>query len=148
MGHTIWVDLRGRAKGVALQDNSIMLRLQSQLDDLSTKLNVPNLSEFYDYSELEAAYGELDGEDDEVEGGDPTAEDGQDEGDWFNPGPALAAVQVIHDHLVKHPEGLGFEADPSRSHWPGDLMEELAHCQAVLKGAVARGQEFRFLIVP
>jgi hypothetical protein len=148
MGHTIWVDVRGRAKDDPLQDNSIMLRLQSQLDDLSTKLNVVKLSEFYDYSELETTYGDFDCEGDETEDGNLTVEDGQDEGAWFNPGPALTAVRAIHDHLVKHPEELGFEADPSQSHWPGDLMEELAYCQSVLEEAAKRRQEFRFLVVP
>ena len=148
MGHTLWVDVRGRAEGDPCQDNSIMLHLQGQLDDLSIKLNVPKLSEFCDYGELEAAYGDFDGGGDGPEDDLPTVEDGQDEGAWFDPGPALAAVRAIHDHLAKHPEGLGFEADPSRSHWTGDLMEELAHCQSVLREAVTRAEEFRFLIVP
>jgi hypothetical protein len=62
MSDTIWVDVRGRSKDDVPQDNSIMLRLEIQLDQLSTKLNVPKLSEFYDYSELESMYGDFEGE--------------------------------------------------------------------------------------
>jgi hypothetical protein len=136
MGHTIWVDTYGRPKDTACQDNSIMLRLQDQLDGLSTKLNVSKLSEFYDYSECEAMYGDVDAEEDAPEG------------DWYDPGPALTAVRTIHDHLVQHPEDLGFVAAPSQKHWPTALMEELRHCRSVLEEAASRGRQFRFLIVP
>jgi hypothetical protein len=113
-----------------------MLRLQDQLDGLSARLNVPKLSEYYDYSELAAMY-----EDVEAEGDGP-------EGVWHDPGPALTAVQTIHDHLVQHPEDLGFVAAPSQKHWPTDLMEEFRHCRSVLEEAVSQGRQFRFLIVP
>ena len=56
MGDTIWVDVRGRSKDELPHDNSIMLRLKGDLDRLSTKLKVPKLSDFYDYSALEAEY--------------------------------------------------------------------------------------------
>jgi hypothetical protein len=136
MGHTIWVDTQGRPKDSACQDNSIMLQVQDQLDGLSTKLNVPKLSEFYDYSECKEMYGDIDTESDAMEG------------DWHDPGPALTAVRIIHDHLVQHPEDLGFVAAPSQKHWPTDLMEELRHCRSVLEEAASRGWPFRFLIVP
>jgi hypothetical protein len=148
MGHTIWVDIRDRSQDDNRQDNSIMLRLQDHLEELSAKLGVPKLSEFYDCSELEAAYGDLDGEGDDAEGVDPPLEDGQPEGSWFDPGPALAAVKALHDHLTQHPEELGFITEPSRAHWPAALMEELRHCQSVIQSASARGQQFRLLIVP
>lgn len=148
MGHTIWVDVRGRSKDDVPQDNSIMLRLESQLAQLSTKLNVPKLSEFYDYSELESMYGDFDGEDDEPEDENLPVKEGQAAGLWFDPSPALTTVLAIYNHLVQHPEDLGFEADPPRKHWPGDLMQELKHCRTVLEEAVSRGQQFRFLIVP
>jgi hypothetical protein len=143
MGDTIWVDVRGRSADDVPSDNSIMLRLQDQLDRLSKKLKVAKLSDFYDYSDLEAAYGEF-GDDPE---GDPAAADALPEGAWYDPEPALAAVRAIHDHLEEHPEDLGFRPDRPRAHWPGALMEELAHCRSVLEDAVARGQQFRFLVV-
>jgi hypothetical protein len=145
MGHTIWVDVRGRSEDDVPADNSIMQRLQSELDRLSTKLNVPKLSEFYDFSELEAYYGDFEGgeEDD-----GPLAEGSPSEGSWYDPEPALKAVRAIHDHLLQHPEDLGFQPDPSRAHWPDGLMGELQDCLAALEDAAVRGQQFRFLIVP
>jgi hypothetical protein len=148
MGHTIWVEVHGRSGDDPARDNSIMLRLQDQLDALATKLGVPKLSEFYDYSELEAAYGDLGGDEDEAEVDDPPDNHGQNAGDWFEPGPALAAVQALEDHLAQHPEALGFVPDRSRAHWPVALKEELRHCRSVLEDAVSRGQQLRFLIVP
>ncbi len=136
MGHTIWVDSQGRSEGEACQDNSIMLNLQDPLDALCTHLGIPKLSDFYDYSELEAMYGESDDEDEEPKNA------------WFEPGPALAAVQTIRDYLVQHPEQLDCGADPARKHWPSELLDELEHCRSVLQEAASRGRLFRFLIVP
>lgn len=136
MGHTIWVDTQGRSKGEPARDNSIMLRLQEPLDDLCARLGVPKLGDFYDYTELEAMYGDTD-------------DDGEEPaGSWYDPGPALAAVCAIQDHLARYPEGLGLAADPSRKHWPSALREELEHCRSVLQEAASREERFRFLIVP
>ena len=143
MSETIWVDVRGRSKEDLPQDNSIMLRLKDQLDRLSMKLNVAKLTDFYDYGELEAEYGDLDSAGDLVSG-----DEDQSRGSWFDSGQALAAVCTLHAHLVQHPEELGFTPAPSQAHWSGQLMEELKHCQAVLEEAVAHGRPFRFLIVP
>jgi hypothetical protein len=146
MGHTIWVDVRGRSKNDLPRDNSIMLRMKDQLDRLARKLRVSKLSDFYDYSELEAQYGDF--EEDGSEADAEPAGDGQSRGSWFDSGQALAAVRAIYEHLQQHPEDLGFKPDPSRTHWPGALMDELKHCQTVLEEAVSRGHQFRFLIVP
>jgi hypothetical protein len=142
MGDTIWVDVRGRPKGELPPDNSIMLRMKDQLDRLSRKLKVPKLSDFYDYSELEAQYGDF------MEDEDGSKGAGWPSGSWFDPAKALAAVRAIHDHLGRHPEDLRFKPGPSRAQWPGELLEELKHCQTVLEEAVARGRPFRFLLVP
>jgi hypothetical protein len=142
MGDTIWVDVGDRRKGDLPRDSSIMLRLERHLDRLSARLNVPKLSAFYDYSELEAAYEDF--EEDDLS----QAESGLPCGGWYDPGPALMAVRALYAHLQEHPEDLGFRPDPSRSHWPYLLMEELRDCLAVLEGAAARGQQFRLLIVP
>jgi hypothetical protein len=138
MSDTIWVDVRGRSKDDIPQDNSILLRMKDQLDRLAKKLKVPNLSDFYDYSELEAQYSDLDDDEGESE---------ESRGTWFDPGQALAAVRAIHDHLVQHPEDLMFKSDAPRAHWPERLMNELKHCQNVLENAVSHGRQFRFLIV-
>jgi hypothetical protein len=139
MGNTIWVGIRDQAKDDLPQDNSIMLRMEKELDRLAKKLKVVKLSKFYDYSELEVEFGDL--EDDEE------FEIVEREGVWFDPGPALAAVKAIRAHLAQHPEDLGFKPDASRQHWPKDLMAELNYCEAMLSDAMARGKEFRFLIV-
>src|SRR5262249_12346882 len=129
------------------QDNSIMLRLKEHLDRLAAKLNVAKLSDFHDYSELEAQYSDFGEDDDEGDGAD-MPDDGEARGKWFDCGPALAAVRALHEHLVRHPEALDFKPSASRAHWPAQLLEELKYCQTVLEQAVAQGRQFRFLIVP
>jgi hypothetical protein len=148
MGHTVWVDVRDRSNAESLQDNSIMLRLQKELDELALRLNVPKLSEFYDYSELMAHYGELEDDGDEPADADSSVGNVQAEAVWFDPGPALGAVRAIEGHLNLHPNDLGFESTPSKAHWPASLMKELMHCRSVLEDALSRGQHIRFLIVP
>jgi hypothetical protein len=160
MGHTIWVDVQGRADRELPPDNSIMLRLAEQLDKLSTTLGVPKLSTFHDYSVLEDEYGDLGelGEDDESDGdegedagSEATSADtdgGESRGSWFDPAVALAAVRAIREHLARHPEDLGFEPGRSQAHWPAELMKELIHVDAVLEDAASRNKKFRFLIVP
>lgn len=144
MGNTLWVDVEGRGKGEVPRDNSIMLRLKDELDRLADKLRVTRLSQFYDHSALEAECADLA----EDLGIADAANRGEPAGAWFEPARALAAVRAIHDHLVQHPEDLGFTADRRRSHWPASLMEELKDCQAALEAAASRGRKFRFLIVP
>jgi hypothetical protein len=144
MGDVIWVDVRGRSQDDLPGDNYIMLRMKGHLDGLCRKLKVPKLSDFYDYRALEEAYGDLE----EVEDESAPTDVGQARGSWFDSGPALAAVRAIYDHLVQHPEDLGIRPDPSTSHWPEYLMDELKHCQTMLEEAASRGLPFRFLIGP
>lgn len=147
MGATIWVDVEGRTEDDLLSDNSIMLRLEEQLARLSGKLGVPNLADFYDYSEMEEQFADRpddDAHDDAVD----DDEEPTPRGAWFEPAQALAAVRAIHDHLEQHPADLDFKPDASRQHWPSDLMEELKDCRGVLEDAAANGKKFRFLIVP
>ena len=147
MGDTIWVDVEGRAEDELPSDNSIMLRLEKQLDRLAAKLGVPGLKTFYDYSELEAEFADLEEDahpDESAEVADQTAS----RGTWFDPAAALTSVAAIREHLARHPADLGFKPDAPRSHWPADLTEELEHVRSVLEDAAARGKKFRFLIVP
>lgn len=143
MGNTIWVDVEGRSQEHLPPDNSIMLRLMDQLDELSDRLKVAKLSEFFDYSVLEAEYGE--------ELGDLESsldETSDSSGTWFDPGRPLEAVRAIHHRLSADFTALGWMPDRSREHWPAELMEELRHCRAVLEQALARERKFRLLIVP
>ena len=146
MGHTIWVDVQGRGKGELPRDNSIMLRLKDELDRLADKLQVAKLSQFYDYSVLEEEYADVAEEAGLMDAVKATSS-GKHGGAWFEAGPALAAVRTIHDHLLQHPEDLGFKADRGRSHWPDHLMDELKSCRATLEAALSGGRKFRFLIV-
>lgn len=135
MGNTIWADVQGRDERESPQDNSLMLRLASELDALSAKLGVARLSDFHDYGGLKEEFADFAGGD--IEPG----------GTWFEPAAAAEALRAIRAHLREHPKALGVKLDPSRAHWPSALAEELAHCHAVLDAAVAGGKRFRFRIV-
>jgi hypothetical protein len=145
MGHTIWVDVQGRAENECPPDNSTMLKMEGPLDRLSEKLRVRKLSEFYDYSIVE---GELFrplamflGWIRDVLGARDISKEY-----WFDPGPALSAVQAVRSHHSQHPTDLGIKAVSSQL--PDYLMKELQHCETVLTEAASRGRKFRFLIVP
>lgn len=146
MGDTIWVDVHGRKKDELPRDNSIMLRLKSELDELSDQLSVPRLSQFYDDSELRAAYA------DHIEGseGDSCAAKAAETATepWFDPTPALNAVRQLNDHLRRHPEELAFPEDRKRQHWRTTLLSELKDCESTLEKAASQGRRLRLLIVP
>ena len=121
MGDTIWVDVQGRAEDDLPSDNSIMLRLERQLDKLAAKLGVPKLTTFYDYSAMEAEFADFaEGDDAHDEDSDEVSKAPASPGQWFDPAPALKAITAIRQHLAQHPDDLGFKADASRSHWPSD----------------------------
>ena len=155
MGDTIWVDVQGRAKNDLPSDNSIMLRLEKELERLSDKLGVARLTQFYDYSLIERQFAEIaaqtegNGIDDwDEDDGEEDQEEDDERGMWFEPARALAAVTAIRKHLARHPSDLGFEPDASTNHWLDHLMDELDECRRVLRVAVSKGKKFRFLIVP
>jgi hypothetical protein len=131
MGDTIWVQVEeGRTIKGGDRDNSIMLRLEKNLGAVARKLKVRKLTDFYDYSSLEAEYSDSPGK--------PL---------WSEATEGLASVEAIHDHLQSHPEDLGFTPDRSREHWPKDLMVELQYCFTTLKAAASAKRKFRFLVV-
>jgi hypothetical protein len=153
MGHTIWVEIKGRPTKETAQDSSIMHRLMDNLDALAGKLGVQKLSDFYDYSELERAYGDFDESEDsedaaQEEPGKPTLEQRQAKGKWFDSTVGVASVRKLREHLAARFADLGFVPDKSKGHWPKRLMDELTHTEAALNDAAAQGQQFRLLIVP
>jgi hypothetical protein len=157
MGHTIWVEVHGRPLKDTADDSGIMHRLMDNLDALAGKLSVRKLSDFYDYSELEEAYGEFDEEgdaDSDDSGGEeerdtePSLEERQAKGEWFDSTEGLKAVRALRQHLSERFEDLGFTPDSSTDHWPKRLMDELRTSQAILEEAAAKGRRFRLLIVP
>jgi hypothetical protein len=148
MGDTIWVDVQGRRKDDLPRDNSIMLRLKDELDQLSDELSVPRLTQFHDDSELRAAYADLM----EQPAGDANAvqtnRTNNARESWFDPMPALRAVRKLHDHLEQASGELAFSEDRGRQHWRTTLLSELKNCQLTLEKAASEGRRFRFLIVP
>jgi hypothetical protein len=143
VGTTIWVDVEGRPDDDVPPDHSIMLRLMDELDDLSDRLKVAKLSEFCDYSVIEAEYA------DELEGLERPLDDKNYPCDrWFDPGRPLEAVRAVHDRLATDFTALRWVPDRSRDHWPEALIEELKHCRTVLEEASAGGRKFRLLVVP
>ncbi len=141
MGHTLWVDVRGMSQDDQRDDNSLMVRLQDPLDDLCAKLNVAKLSDFHDYSQLEAEYADFD--EDLDEHAEIEMSDIQAAGNWLNPNPALASVQALRTHLECQPNDLVVESPA----WRKQVLDELKYCQVALEKAVADGTDFRFLIV-
>ena len=139
MSDTIWLEVSdGREKSGGERDNSIMLKLTSELDTLAERLGVSKLSTFYDSTALADAYaGEF--EDVEVP---------QVESVWFDAGPGRGAVEAILAELRSNAAAIRYPSDPSRGHWPDALLDELQYCHASLAQAEQRGLRFHFLIVP
>lgn len=149
MGHTIWVEVQGRPLKETADDSSVMHHLMDKLDDLAVKLQVSKLSDFYDYSELERAYGGLEDDDDfEDEELELSPEEKQLQGSWFDSELGYVALRTLRHHLTDHFEDLEFKPDKSNDHWPGRLLEELKLSETILENAVANHQAFRLLIVP
>ncbi|MEW6208265.1 MAG: hypothetical protein AB1631_07850 [Acidobacteriota bacterium] len=133
MGDTLWLEIKdGDETSGDEQDNSLMLRLQENLDALAEALGVPKLSQFFDYSLIAAEFDEAGGLPDEA---------------WFDAKDGLLAVDRLYTHLIAHFDDLGLRADQSQAHWPDGLLEELSYCRARLAEAVERGARFRLLIV-
>ena len=154
MGHTIWVEIQGQPLEETAQDSSIMHRLMDELDALAVKLNVAKLSDFLDYSELEEAYGDLEGDDEDddeddaaLEHAEPTLQERQLRGEWFDCADGFRSISTLRAHLREHFEDLGFVPDEGRSHWPVQLMDELAHSERVIGEAAQHQLRFRLLIV-
>ena len=152
MGDTLWIEVKdtGTSPGSG-DDHSILLQLQGHLDRLSGRLGVAKLGEFVDSSDMAAEClrwlqpAAEEGLDPDADLPDPA--ESEVEPQWFDPGPALAAVRALVAHLEQHPDDLGFHPDASRAHWPGMLMEELQGCAVALAEAVAVGQPFHFRLV-
>lgn len=143
VGNTIWVDVEGRSKDDLPPDNSITLRLIKQLDELSDRLKIAKLSEYFDYSVFEAEFAE-----DRVELERSSDDENQPSAMWFDPGRLREAVRAIHDQLSADFTALRWAPDRSRDHWPAALLRELERCGVVLEKAQASRQKCRLLIVP
>jgi len=163
MGSAIWIEVRGRPFKETADDCCKMDRLADELDDVATRLGVPKLSSFFDWTEMtraadaETAYCELrDGlreEEPEPEFRDITGEPlaiREKTGEWFDSGQGLRTIQAVRTDLNQHANAV-----PLPTHSPEDferyrreLLEEFQLCERFLVEAVASGQQFRLVIVP
>ena len=141
VGNTIWVEVEGRSKDDLPPDSSITLRLIKQLDELSDRLNVAKLSEFFDYSVVEDEFTE---ELAELERA--AADENKSSVTWFDPARPLEAVRALHDQLSADFTALRWVPDRSRNHWPAALVDELKRCRRTLEEAQERRQQCRLLI--
>lgn len=140
MGDTIWLEVTdGRTKEGGDRDNSIMLRLDEELDTLAARLGVAKLSSFYDNSALAEALAE------EFE--DPERAGALSPDVWFEAEEGHRTLTALVKELRERPNSLGFVPDSSRSHWPQALMEDLEYCLSGLTQALAQGRKFHLLIV-
>lgn len=133
MGHTLWIQVRG-CPAETHDDMNVLERLATELDALAERRGVAKLSSFFDYSELERAY-------------DPDGE-AICEPCWFDAKIGLAAFTMLRSTLEHEFSALAWTAGPSRSHWPTTVLDELRRCEQALLDAVAKGREFRLLVVP
>jgi len=138
MSDTIWLEVTdGEEKSGGERDNSIMLKLAQELDALAERLDVPKLSSFYDNSALADAYAG------EIEGDFPPVESV-----WFEAAAGRRVVDAVLAELRRNGAAVRFPREPSRSHWPSALLDELEYCQASLVRAEQRRLRFHLLIVP
>ena len=119
MGDTLWIEVRNtRTDPGPGDDNSITPRLMGPLNDLCKRLRVAKLDDFYDDSSAAAeclGWMQQDAEDGLIpESEVPVLDPAELEPRWFDPGPALAAVQALVAHLERHPDDLRFAPMPRR----------------------------------
>ena len=152
MGDTLHIEVHEtRTDPGPGDDNSTTLRLMGWLDSLSERLGVAKLSAFYDNNRALADGLEWMRQDVEegliAESEMPAIDPAWLEPQWFDSGPALAAVQALVTHLERCPDDLGFRPDASTAHWPEQLMDELRGLASALSEAVRCEQPFRFYTV-
>jgi hypothetical protein len=151
MGNTLWVNVReGRSIACNQNDHSIMYHLAEELDGISSRLGVRPLTEFYDHTSLEQSLADEFGDADAGEEtlGEGTGSDWSvDEASWFDSHEGLATVEALLEHIRGSPGLFRFDNDRPRSHWRGDLIEELEDCRSVLAEASGRGQSFHLSVV-
>jgi hypothetical protein len=133
MGNTIWIEVRGRPANETHEDMNVLHALEKHLDVLAEKLGVTSLTDFYDYGEPLANFGD--------------AEDELPDPSWFDSAKGLESFGTLRACLEKNFASLDWRPVGSEQHYPQTLFEQLQFCQSVLEEAVRKGQQFRLLIV-
>lgn len=123
MSHTLWVLKEGQESDG--WDHSVILAHENRLDRLARHLGVTRLSEFYDWSVLEADYQSPD---------EPT---------FVEPGPVRESLTAIIAAL-KSGEADGLFKPETRDH----LVEELEDCLDKVNEAAAEDCRLRLSIIP
>jgi hypothetical protein len=141
MGDTIWLDVEGRSESEELRDCTIMLRMTENLDNVSQKLGIASIAEFFDYSALEENYAEFLPEPEAQACEKPS-------GKWFDAGAVMAVIRPLRAHLQSKPSDLAFVSNDANAHWMEHLMDELRYCEDALEDAASHGKRVRFLLVP
>lgn len=146
MGMTLWIHtLENREYSKDSDDHSLMNLHIETLDTLCDELGVRKLTDFFDYTEQEHAYGEFDEDDDnEAEPEiDPETDlaYGIDDMTWFDAAEGLTALLALRDAVV---DG---RLDDITADETERLIEELDDCIAVVDGPASRGGRFHLTIV-
>jgi hypothetical protein len=104
MSDTILLQVnRGRGPEGEERDNSIMVRLERELDALADNFGIARLSAFRDYSAAEELEDDL---------AEQELSDGALHASWFDANAGYTTVRRLLDELRARPESLGFNPSP------------------------------------
>lgn len=146
MGMTLWIHtLEGRDYSKESDDHSLMHRLSDELDALCTSANIRQLTDYFDYTDLEYSYG---GDDLENDGDTETLLDpetglayGIDDMRWFDAADGLATLAILRDRV-----NAGALANLTKDETEY-LLEELTNCISILQGPASRSGKFHLSVV-
>ncbi len=139
MGMTLWVHtLNGRTLRQDEDDHSYMNRLSNELDQVCTGSNLPKLSNFFDYTDLNCNMAE-----EEVRAIDPETgwAYGIDDMQWFD---AAAGAHTLRSLEFAVAGGAIPTLDASARE---ELLWELGHAAGLVEAAAAQGGKFHLAVV-
>lgn len=144
MGTTLWIHtLEDREYSKDSDDHSLMHRHADELDMLCDAARVAKLSDFFDFTGLEAGFSE--DEDDDGDGPDIDAETGYtygiDDMNWFAADEGLITLRQLRDDIEA---GKLEELDDDDV---DAMIEELDDCISILEDTAARTGKFHLAVV-
>jgi hypothetical protein len=143
MGMTLWIHtLEDREYSKDSDDHSMMHTHADALDALCDAANVRKLSDFFDFTGLEAGFVD---DDDDGDGPDIDEETGYawgiDDMQWFASDEGLVTLHRLRDDIAA---GVMEDLDDDDT---DALLEELDDCIAILEDTAARGGKFHLSVV-
>lgn len=145
MGMTLWLNtLHGRDYSPDSNDHSAMHRHSDALDALCVEAGTRQLSEFFDFTDLEYNYSDEIDEDEEVESEvDPETgyAYGIDDMQWFDSVEGLSTLRALHAALSS---GALRELDDDER---AELLDELEDCVETLQAAGDATVKFHLAVV-